>query len=58
MSQTPSSTRRQLEEAEERRVEIASASTIPGMVTHQWQSAFFAEAIRDQTPRRKKGQPS
>lgn len=53
-----SEARRQLKEAEERRIEIASASTIPGMVTHQWQSSFFAEAIRDQTPRRKKGQPS
>jgi len=50
--------RQRLEEAEERRVKIASASTIPGMVTHQWQSVFFADAIRDQTPRRKKGQPS
>jgi len=48
------SARQQLEEAEERRVEIAKASTIPGMVTHQWQSAFFAEAIRRQTPRRKR----
>lgn len=49
----PVSNRERLERDEEARVDQARKSPIPGMVTHQWNAAFYSDAMRDAVSRRK-----